>query len=190
MNDSEGDSNDDSDDDDDEPLIAHCRSTSLSTTNSDSAMIPAMQGFAPFDLHANERIRNFYVAAPTVMDARSFIFPICHDAFLYQRVKEVQSSRRAILRDVVDPVLVDVMMEEGRNEGRRGMVDMYDGVLGRRGNNNEGDKKKAQDKKKEVKSDSGEKIDESANIVGAGLLDAGIDPSWPGLDSLSRGRLW
>ena len=193
-NDSEVDSNDDSDDDDDddEPLIAHAhrRSTSLSTTNSDSAMIPATQGLAPLDLHANERIRNFYVASPTVMDARSFIVPICHDAFLYQRVKEVQASRRAILRDLVDPVLLDVMMEEGRNEGMRGMVDMYDGVLGRRGNNNEGDKKKAHDKKKEVKTDSGEKIDDSANVVGAGLLDAGIDPSWPGLDSLSRGRLW
>lgn len=193
-NDSEEDSNDDSDDDDDddEPLIAHAlrRSTSLSTTNSDSAIIPAMQGLAPLDLHANERIRNFYVASPTVMDARSFIFPICHDAFLYQRVKEVQASRRAIQRDVVDPVLLDVMMEEGRNEGRRGMVDMYDGVLGRRRNNNDGDKKKAHDKKKEVKTDSEEKIDDSANVVGAGLLDAGIDPSWPGLDSLSRGRLW
>ncbi|KAL3794214.1 hypothetical protein ACHAW5_000178 [Stephanodiscus triporus] len=133
------------------------------------------------------------------MDTRSFIFPICHDAILYQRVKEVLASRRDILRDVVDPVLLDVMMEEGRNEGRRGMVDMFDGVLGRRLNNNEGDKKrgnfaitkdKTHDKKNEDKSDSGEKIGDSANIVGAGLLDAGVDPSWPGLDSLSRGRLW
>ncbi len=197
--DSNDDSDDEDDDDDDEPMIEPFRRLSSSSmTNVDSATIPPNHGFAPLDLHANERIRNFYVAAPTVMDVRSFIYPICHDAYLFQRVKDVLASRRAIMRDVLDPVLLDVMMEEGRNEGRREMVDMYDGVLGRKMNNNDGDKKKgnvaiankAQDKKKEAKSTSEENIDFTSNIVGAGILDPGVDPSWPGLDSLSRGKLW
>jgi hypothetical protein len=190
------DSDDDSgdDDDDDEPMIAPFRrlSSSSMASNADSAMIPANQGFAPLDLHANERIRNFYVAAPTVMDARSFIFPISHDAYLLQRVRDVQASRKAIMRDVLDPVLLDVMMEEGRKEGRREMVDMHDSILGFKMNNAEGDKKTntAQDKKKGVTSNPEENVDVSSKIVGAGILDPGVDPSWPGLDTLSRGRLW
>jgi hypothetical protein len=198
------DSDDDSgdDDDDDEPMIAPFRrlssSSSSATCNADLALIPANQGLVPLDLHVNERIRNFYVAAPTVMDVRSFIFPISHDAYLLQRVRDVQASRRAIMRDVLDPVMLDVMMEEGRNEGRRPLVDMHDGILGLKMNNPEGDKKKgnvgivstAQDKKKGATSNPEEIVDVSSNIVGAGILDTGVDPSWPGLNALSRGRLW
>jgi len=200
----------DDDSDDDAPLI------SASSTN--AAENPfSLQGLAPVDLHANERTRKYYVSAPTVMDARSFIFPICHDAVLYQRIKEVQASRRAIGRDVVDGALMEIMKEEGMNEGRRGMVDMLDAVLGSVVNNGESnedirggqssslaDKKKGAgssskaygknemkgaDKKKEIEINAGAKSDGS-NLVGAGLLDANIDPSWPGLNALSRGRLW
>jgi len=60
------------------------------------------QGVLPLDLHSTQRTRKYYVTAPTAMDARSFIFPICHDALLYQRVKEVQASRRSIGREVVE----------------------------------------------------------------------------------------
>mmetsp|Transcript_38537 Transcript_38537/g.69470 ORF Transcript_38537/g.69470 Transcript_38537/m.69470 type:complete len:148 (+) Transcript_38537:1-444(+) len=147
------------------------------------------------------------------MDARSFIFPICHDAVLYQRIKEVQASRRSIGRDLVDGALMEVMKEEGGNIGRWGMVDMWDAVLGGGASNEEGiedagadkkksndssnkahekDKSKGADKKKEAKKNPEKKSDngDGANLVGAGLLETDVDPSWPGLNALSRGRLW
>ncbi len=166
---------------------------------------PPLRGFAPVDLHANERSRNYYVAAPTVMDARAFIFPICHDAVLYQRIKEVQANRRAIHKDVVDNALLEVMREEGSKEGRRGVVDAWDAVLGSRANNNGDTCSTATisgDKKKKTKGDNmifGAKENEKTKVgssnatnlvVGAGLVDADVDPSWPGLNSLLRGRLW
>jgi hypothetical protein len=147
------------------------------------------------------------------MDARSFIFPICHDAVLYQRIKEVQASRRAIHRDVVDTALLEVMREEGVKEGRRGVVDTWDAVLGSRANriggsngiaaSGGGSSASPGDKKKKKKDDATivvnsaiekKKVDINNNskniVVGAGLVDADVDPSWPGLNSLSRGRLW
>ena len=142
-------SSDNSGDDDNEP--------SISIRNS-------IDGYGNVDVHTNERTRSYYVSAPTVMDARSFIFPVCHDPVLYQRIKEVQKSRRAIQREVVDNVIMDLIKDEGVNEGRRGNVDLYDAVLS---NNN--DKKMA---------------------GGAGVLGSKIDPSWPGINQLSRDKLW
>lgn len=46
------------------------------------------------------------------ISTQSFIFPICHDAELYGRVKEVQAIRRTFMNDLVDPVLMEVMKEE------------------------------------------------------------------------------
>ena len=217
---SNGDDDDDSDEDDELSMLSSYRRNSSSSVASTSSMydtqggLPTLlRGFAPVDLHANERSRNYYVAAPTVMDARSFIFPICHDAVLYQRIKEVQASRRAIHRDVVDTALLEVMREEGVKEGRRGVVDTWDAVLGSRANriggsngsfaSGGGSSASPGDKKKKKKDDATivvnsaiekKKVDINNNskniVVGAGLVDADVDPSWPGLNSLSRGRLW
>jgi hypothetical protein len=223
------DDDDDSDEDDELPMLSPLRRNSSSSTTSmysakggKNGMPSLLRGFAPVDLHANERSRNYYVAAPTVMDARSFIFPVCHDAVLYQRIKEVQASRRAIHRDVVDNALLEVMREEGAKEGRRAVIDAWDAVLGSRANASieDGMNKNASggdsavspgDKKKKSKGDNyssstsnnnivgakeneKKKVDNNNNaknlVVGAGLVDADVDPSWPGLNSLSRGRLW
>ena len=186
--------------DDDAPLLSSFRHmssmSSMASNDIGNVDFAATEGFMPVDLHANERIRNYYVSAPTVMDARSFIFPICHDAILYQRIKEVQASRRAIRRDVVDSVVMDVMKEEGMNEGRRGMVDLWDVIS----DNNNDDKKvtiggstptnKTHEKDKKSTADKKEGTQSANNIVGAGVLGSDVDPSWPGLNSLARGRLW
>ncbi|KAL9188296.1 hypothetical protein ACHAXT_006674 [Thalassiosira profunda] len=169
---------DDDTSDDDAPLSGFRRMSS-SASASAASFTPgeaALRGFAPLDLHADERTRQYYVAAPTVMDARSFIFPVCHDATLYQRIKEVQASRRAIRRDVVDDSLMELMKEEGGAIGRWGAVDMMDAVLGN------GD---SPGKAGDIATAKG-----GDKMVGAGLLDADVDPSWPGLNSLSRGKLW
>ena len=176
---------DDDDDDDNvavdgDDIAAAAAATTTTTTTT------ATHGIVPIDLHSNERTRNYYVTSTTVLDVRSFIFPICHDAELYQRVKDIQSTIRSIQRDVYDRTMLDVILDEGMKEGRRGMVDMFDGVLGRDKNNT------AANKKKEVKFNSSyeEKSvdDNGANIVGAGLVDVGVTPSWPGMDLL-LGRL-
>ena len=154
-------------------FTSNYNSSDLSSDNSDDdgddneasiSIRNSIDGYGNVDVHTNERTRSYYVSAPTVMDARSFIFPVCHDPVLYQRIKEVQKSRRAIQREVVDNVIMDIMNQEGASEGRRGNVDLYDAVL-----SNNDDKKMA---------------------GGAGVLGSKIDPSWPGLNELSRDKLW
>ena len=181
--------------DDDAPIITSKRKFDKFE---DKVAFGNVEGFSPLDVHVNERTRDYYVSAPTVMDARSFIFPICSDAVLYQRIKEVQASRRAIRRDVVDNVLMNVMKEEGMNEGRRGMIDLWDVASGS-GNvatssssviDDDGKKKAVPSSpSKKGKGNEG-KSEDGSNIVGASVLGPDVDPSWPGLNSLARGKLW
>lgn len=146
-------------------------------------------GTVPIDLHANQRTRDYYVSEPTAMDARSFIFPICHDAMLYQRIKEMQANRRAISRDMMDHVLLQAIQEEGVNMGRTDVSDMWNSVLtsaigavaaaedeaNKGGSTNDGKSKEEVEDKKSVE---------------AGLVDINVKASWPGMKPLSRGRLW
>ena len=117
----------------------------------------------------------------------------------------MQANRRSIHRDVVDNALLEVMREEGIKEGQRGVVDAWDAVLGSRASNNVDTGLTAivsGDKKKKTKGDNvvfsakdNEKTKVGGNntknlVVGAGLVDSDVDPSWPGLNSLLRGKLW
>ena len=149
-------------------------------------------GAVPVDLYAHQRTRDYYVSAPTVMDVRSFIFPICHDADLYQRVKEMQKNRRAICRDMMDHTLLEAIQEEGANIGRMDVSEMWNSVLAsavgaaaaeeeatlKSGNSNAANNSDVTKSKQEKKS------------VDAGLVDSNIKASWPGMNSLERGRLW
>lgn len=165
--------------------------------------------FAAVDLHADARARSYHVSAPTVLDARSFIFPVCHDAALYQRVKDLQASRRALGRDLVDDVLMEAVREEGTSIGRSGTVDLWDAVRGRKaricaaGGVETANEKKgavaahkndraAAAKQNDAARSAQKKVDngDGAHRVGAGLLNADVDPSWPGLNTLSRAQLW
>lgn len=196
----------DSDSDDSAPIMYRRLSSSASSA---SAALSYLQGYAPLDVHSAARTRGHYISAPDAMDARSFIFPICHDAALYRRVGDVRAARRSMERDLVDPTVMEVMREEGVNIGRWGAVDMFDAVLGgstggggagstskgKRGGvssskaSGSGKTGEGEDGKKKAtaqKNDNGD----GANWVGAGLLDTDVDPSWPGLNAVSRGRLW
>ena len=104
-------------------------SDDLSSLRSGERRKSGFIGTIPIDLYANQRTREYYVSAPTAMDARSFIFPICHDAELYQRIKEMQANRRAISRDMMDHVLLQAVQEEGVNIGRMDVSDMWNSVL-------------------------------------------------------------
>ncbi len=152
-------------------------------------------GTVPIDLHANQRTRDYYVSAPTAMDTRSFIFPICHDAVLYQRIKEMQANRRAISRDMMDHVLLQAVEEEGVNIARMDVSDMWNSVLtstvGAAADAAEeevskgGSNSAAKDGDVKSKEEGVEK-----KSVEAGLVDSNVKPSWPGMMPLSRGRLW
>jgi hypothetical protein len=195
VNDDSDSSDDDSDNNDDSSSSQKLTSSSMrmSSGRKQSGFIGAL----PIDLHANQRTRDYYVSAPTAMDVRSFIFPICHDTVLYQRVKEMQANRRAIGRDMMDHVLLQAVQEEGVNLGRVDVSDMWSSVLNAAavaaaeaeeakaigGSNNmvtsdvAGNNNKAKD-------------GEEKKSVEAGLVDTNVDASWPGMNPLSRGKLW
>lgn len=186
-------SSDDSDDDD-APLIAaapRCTSSSSSISVIEQTTHSHRNGIVPIDLHSTQRTRNYYVTAPTALDARAFIFPVCHDAVLYQRIKEVQASRRTIRREVLDNSCLMQIMREGENIGRMGVVDMMDAVLGDdlagigKGSDKDNDGKESDNPvARDTSKTNTDKKDESAE-VGAGLVDpANVNPSWPGM------RLW
>ena len=151
-------------------------------------------GALPIDLHANQRTRDYYVSAPTAMDVRSFIFPICHDAVLYQRVKEMQANRRSIGRDMMDHVLLQAVQEEGVNLGRVDVSDMWSSVL----NAAAVAAAEAEEAKvgvnntlsSDVAGNNKAKDGEEKKSIEAGLVDTNVDASWPGMNPLSRGTLW
>ena len=52
----------------------------------------------------------------SVIGTQCFIFPICHDAELYGRVKEVQKERRQLVPLMMDPVIMDMVKTEAGEE--------------------------------------------------------------------------
>ena len=161
-------SDDDISSDDDAPLSASRRRSSLNS-NSSVNETPTSGTAALLDIHTS-RTRKYYVTAPTAMDVRSFIFPICHDAVLYQRIKELQSNRRQIRRDLTERTLIQMVREEGDELIRGVGVDAWEAIWGARA--------------------PGEGAASGA-LIKAGLVDGdGVDSTWPGLDVLKRDSLW
>ena len=139
-------------------------------------------GFAPVDLHEDERTRGQYMTPSSALSARDFIFPISHDAELYERVKEVQASRRMMARDLVDESLVEIIRSEGAEIGRAPQVDMLDAILSGGGKGgavpgSSGGKDKSDDK---------EAKKELMRMVGASLVDGDVEAMWPGCNPVMR----
>ena len=156
-----------SSEDDDAPLSARRRCSNSSTSS--SVAEPLACRAALLDIHSS-RTRKHYVTAPTAMDVRSFIFPICHDAVLYQRIKELQSHRRQISRDITEGTFMKLIREEGDELSRGVGVDAWEAVWGSRS--------------------SGEGTS-SGTVVKAGLVDGeGVEATWPSLNVLERDKLW
>jgi hypothetical protein len=152
-----------SSEDDDAPLLASRRRSSINSSS--SANEPLASTAAMVDIHAS-RTRKHYVTAPTAMDVRSFIFPICHDAVLYQRVKEMQSQRRQIKRDLTEETVMEIVREEGDELSRGVGLDAFDAIW---------------DVRLTLEGPA------PGGIVKAGLVDGeGVEATWPGLDVLKR----
>jgi len=58
------------------------------------------------------RVKITYASEPSTIHTKCFIFPICHDAALYGRVKEVQAARRQIASAIVEPVWAEMLRGE------------------------------------------------------------------------------
>lgn len=161
-------------DDDDAPLLVSRRKSSVNSTfsfNESSACRAAM-----LDIHTS-RVRKHYVTAATAMDVKSFIFPICHDAVLYQRVKELQSQRRQIRRDLTEREFMKVIKEEGEELGRGVGVDTWDAVWSAAS--------------EQAAATTAATSSALGVVVKAGLVDGeGVEASWPGLDVLQKDCLW
>lgn len=159
-----------SSEEDDAPLLASGRRSSISSTSSLNEM-KAVCTAALLDIHTS-RSRKHYVTPATALDVKSFIFPICHDAVLYQRVKELQSQRRQIKRDLTEGQFMKAMREEGGELSRGAGSDAWDAIWGTRLGN------------------SGDVADVGA-VIKAGLVDGeGVEATWPGLDILQREGMW
>jgi hypothetical protein len=86
----------------------HHHSSSISSTKA-SAKKPWV-GLAGVDLQEATRTRKKHVQQ--AIGTQSFIFPICHDAELYQRVMQLQAARREIQQVLEDSVVMDLMHTE------------------------------------------------------------------------------
>ena len=67
---------------------------------------------AGVDVFARRR-RSPYASVPHAIGTQCFIFPICHDPALYGRVMEIQAARRNLAPMLIDPVLTDMVRDEG-----------------------------------------------------------------------------
>lgn len=114
-------------------------------------------GVSGVDFFETHRARNAHVSAPSAIGTQSFIFPVCHDVGLYGKVLEVQAARRNIAPLLVDPVIQDVLRNEGALRGPEAL--------------------RKRDKK------SGDADDDEPQETDSEDEEAG-GATWPGLDSL------
>lgn len=72
------------------------------------------------DIYPN-RIRAPHSNIPSTIGFQSFVFPICHDAEIYSRVKENKKFKRELDEVLVDSTVMDFIREE--EEGREHLAD-------------------------------------------------------------------
>lgn len=67
-------------------------------------------GLHGVDVYEASRIRKRHIQL--AIDTQSFVFPICHDAELYQRVVQLQAAQRETQRILEDSVITELIQEE------------------------------------------------------------------------------
>lgn len=117
-------------------------------------------GVSGVDFFESSRARNAHVSLPAAIGTQSFIFPVCHDVGLYGKVLDVQAARRNIAPLLADPVIQDVLRNEGTLQGP--------GALRKR------------DKKRSTTATGEEEDPEETDSED----EQGNRATWPGLESL------
>jgi hypothetical protein len=69
-------------------------------------------GIAGCDFESTSRVRRAYVSSNNALSTHTFLFPICHDAYAYGRVTQVQASKRSLLPILTDTTTMEVVKAE------------------------------------------------------------------------------
>ena len=124
-------------------------------------------GVVGLDMWQNSGARAIYTQHRSIT-AQHFVFPLCHDSYVYGRIREMQASKVNIIEPILrDTTVWDVIRTEGqlqREESRRQIK-----------------RKKKQKVKAKPATNSDEDSDEDAEESDP---DEDDTPTWPGLDLL------
>jgi hypothetical protein len=175
----------------DEPLVPKIRNSGVLPTSTDLASdqfpptttpSPRMEGpeeerdeswvgAAGVDLLNSSRVRSAYVRGGGPygggLSAHSFVFPVCHDVYAYNRVLEIQSAKRTLQAVLVDPVVAELVQTEGRPAKKKKKTSSR--------------QKHRQDGAADPDEEDLVEDDEDEEEETEGALDG---PTWPGLEAI------
>lgn len=156
------------------------RSDSRAVMNNDEQMqqpanndvgIDQWVGALGIDMWQHSRARATYTQHRTIT-AQHFIFPLCHDSYLYGRIREVQTTKNNVIEPLLhDTAVWDVILTEGQLQ--------HEEIHRSRRMKNKKKKQKLEPKRTTTNSD--EDSDEDTEESDLDEVDA---PTWPGLDRL------
>jgi hypothetical protein len=128
-------------------------------------------GAAGLDLWENSRTRAAYVQHRGV-SAQQFIFPLCHDSYIYGRIREVQATTKNVTEPLLhDATIWDVVRTEGQ-------LQRHEIAQTRRQIRRKTKRSRTSDKQK---LDNDEAYDDDPDESDSEEENA---PTWPGLDLL------
>lgn len=136
------------------------------------------------DLYSN-RIRNEHTEATSAIGVQSFVFPICHDAEMYTKVKDHKLFKRQIDEILVDPGIMGIIRQE-HDSGEFLANSLFDFVSADK------EKQEQQQSQQQQKQDetgkskvSNEKDVARRKEMARRLVNrTGLEPQIPGLDEL------
>jgi hypothetical protein len=130
-------------------------------------------GVVGLDMWQNSRARPIYTQNRSITP-QHFIFPICHDSYVYGRIREVQASKVNVLEPILrDTTVWDVIRTEGKLQREE--------ILRSRRRIKRGKKKKREADAKRAATNSDE--DSDGNVEESDPEEDDT-PTWPGLDRL------
>lgn len=136
-------------------------------------------GLAGVDLWEQSRARAAYVRGIT---SHQFIFPLCHDSYLYGRIRGVQAKKMAEFGPLLqDTVVQDTVQTEGQLLYRQ--TQQQRRLRRTNANPNKKSKKEEKAKKDESEINSDPEDDDEDSDTGDKSDDEGDGPRFPGMEA-------
>jgi hypothetical protein len=130
-------------------------------------------GAVGLDMWQNSRARAIYIQNRSVTP-QHFIFPLCHDSYVYGRIREVQASKVNVIEPILhDTTVLDVIRTEGQLQ-RKEMLRSRRQITSKKTKKQKVETKRATTNSDE---DSDEDVQESDS-------EEDDTPTWPGLNRL------
>lgn len=133
-------------------------------------------GVAGVDLWEKSRARAAYVSG---ISSQQFMFPVCHDTYVYGRIREVQAAKLTVTEPLLhDVTVIDMLRTEGHLQHQE---DLQKRLRLRKSNNT-----KIKHDKVDNNKDSGSISDpEEEDVADESEADEEEEgPTWPGLQDL------